>query len=825
MPNKLDKFFVWCYAWNMLELQDRNKSDFLSLKEENEKLRTENNILKADIGYWKKQHERATEREKALTKELQDKNARITYLTRQLYEKKTEQGKLKSEVTQESEAPERRSRGQQPGTPSPKRRDHAHLDTQDEHYDLSDLEKFCPSCGLPLIEMPDTEDSELLETQEVSGYRRLIHRKKYLPGCKCPGNKGLITAPGPAKLIPHSRYGTSVWIHILIRKYHLQIPIARILKNLSLHGVAIPAGSVGDNLKRLAPLFEPIYKALEHRSLSAEWWQADETRWHVFEKTPTKTNSNWYLWVFISTESIVHVIDPTRAAKVIEDHLGSIIEGILLVDRYSAYKSFAGKREGVKLAFCWAHARRDFREAGLQYSEILDWAQKWEANINTLFHLNTLRLQYPVDSPLFKKEDDHLRKAMEAMKLSFTAELAELKLHHQQKKVLVSLSNHWDGLRVFLDHPQIPMDNNGSERTLRNPVVGRKNYYGSGTQWSADFTASLFSIFETLQLWDINQIVWLSDYFRACALNGGKAPADVSEHLPWNIKERTEKTWSFYGRVFSQNELDGIRAIIDEDASRNRTNIAQLACEQLAWKKPDGSYKTQSMRLVLIKMEAQALLVLPPAGKYTQTERKPLLHTEKTLPREPLLLPAGELLDLRVHTATSEEISLWNEYIDRYHYLGYTPMAGAQMRYFVYSGTDIVALLGFSASAWKVAPRDWFIGWSDEKRKENLQLVVNNSRYLILPWINSKNLASKILGLVAKRIGDDWQSRYKYRPVILETFVEKNRFAGTCYKAANWKWVGTTKGLGKKGRLKEIKLPPKEVFLYPLEKNFKKLLC
>jgi hypothetical protein len=147
------------------------------------------------------------------------------------------------------------------------------------------------------------------------------------------------------------------------------------------------------------------------------------------------------------------------------------------------------------------------------------------------------------------------------------------------------------------------------------------------------------------------------------------------------------------------------------------------------------------------------------------------------------------------------------------------------MRYFVRSGDAILALAGFAAAAWRVAPRDRYIGWSEEKRKENLHLVVNNARFLILPWVTSKNLASMILGLVAARIGDDWQSRYKYRPVLLEIFVEKARFTGACYKAADWKSVGSTTGRGKKDRLREAKLPPKDIFLYPLVKDFRPLLC
>ena len=164
-------------------------------------------------------------------------------------------------------------------------------------------------------------------------------------------------------------------------------------------------------------------------------------------------------------------------------------------------------------------------------------------------------------------------------------------------------------------------------------------------------------------------------------------------------------------------------------------------------------------------------------------------------------------------------------YLDRYHYLKYTSLPGAQIKYFVYSGDDLLALLGFGAAAWRVAPRDWYIDWSEEKRKENLHLVINNARFLILPWVYSKNLASKILGMVSRQIADDWQKQYNYRPVLLETFVEKQRFSGTCYKAANWKNVGTTKGRGKKDRFNEANLPKKDIFMYPLEKNFRSMLC
>lgn len=798
------------------------------LREDNEHLLSENNALKADIAYWKSRHHDAVAREKALQEALEDREAYIKYLTRQLYGRKHERSATGSQAGEPCEASEKRTRGQQPGRASTKPRDQSHLAVEEEVYDLPDSERFCASCGLPLQEMPDSEDSTLIETLEVRGYQRRIRRRKYKRGCTCPGTKGITTAAGPAKLIPHSRYGASVWIHILIRKYRLQIPVDRILKNLALHGLSIPKGSVGDGLKRLAPLFEPVYEALGERSRQSSWWQADETRWNVFETTKSKSTFKWYLWVFASLQSVVYVIDPTRSTEVIESHLGTVVEGILLVDRYSAYKAYAKRNDSIILAFCWSHARRDFRDAGLKYESIREWADAWVERIGELFHHNGLRLQYPESSPQFKRADRLLHETAAGMKDVLDSERRKPKLHHAQRAALASLADHWDGLTVFLGSPQIPMDNNGSERILRTPVVGRKNYYGSVTHWSARFTAVMFSIFETLALWQINELEWLSDYLRSCALAGGTAPQDISQHLPWNIRKERERSWKYSGRTFSESELETIGAIIDEDTTGMRTVIARQACEQLGWYRDDGELKTASMMKVLAAMQADALIELPSSrGTTARVRAKPPQHTERTEPGEPIGAPAGVLArDLRIEIAeTDEQKSLWNEYVDRYHYLGYTPMAGAQLKYLVYSGDRLLALLGFGASAWKIAPREWYIGWSAKKREENLKLVVNNARFLILPWVTSKNLASLLLSRVTARLPDDWMQRYRYKPVLLETFVEKKRFTGASYRAANWKHVGATKGRGKMDRFNESALPVKDIYLYPLHEEFKRLLC
>ncbi len=163
--------------------------------------------------------------------------------------------------------------------------------------------------------------------------------------------------------------------------------------------------------------------------------------------------------------------------------------------------------------------------------------------------------------------------------------------------------------------------------------------------------------------------------------------------------------------------------------------------------------------------------------------------------------------------------------IERYHYLGYTPLSGAQIRYLVLGNSRLLAALGFGAAAWAVAPRDQFIGWSREQRKERLNLLVNNARFLILPWIDVHNLASYILAHIAKRLPQDWQALYGYRPLLLETFVQKDRFHGTCYRAANWIYVGETKGRGKLDRNHRHSLAIKDIYLYPLDKRFRKKLC
>jgi transposase len=193
------------------------------------------------------------------------------------------------------------------------------------------------------------------------------------------------------------------------------------------------------------------------------------------------------------------------------------------------------KNKNIILAFCWSHVRRDFLGVAKDRPQHEAWAFEWIKDIANLYHLNSLRLEVLNKPETFALRDKSLRMAVEQMSLKWDSELKDKGTALAQQKVLESLKNHWEGLTVFVEHPEIPMDNNEAERLERTPVLGRKNFYGSGALWSGDMAAVLFSIFQTLGLWNINQRLWTTAYLEACAANQGKAPENIRSFLPWNM--------------------------------------------------------------------------------------------------------------------------------------------------------------------------------------------------------------------------------------------------------------------------------------------------
>ena len=280
----------------------------------------------------------------------------------------------------------------------------------------------------------------------------------------------------------------------------------------------------------------------------------------------------------------------------------------------------------------------------------------------------------------------------------------------------------------------------------------------------------------------------------------------------------------YCGRDFTEGEIDLIRELL-RTPTMNRARLSREVCERLRWRRENGGLKDMSCRVALLRMQTDGLISLPAPRNPKPVTYRSYPHIEQAI-LEPATLPTIDLARITVEPVLIRADSLlWNAYIERHHYLGHQLMPGAQLRYFVRAAGHIIAALGFGASAWKVKPRDQIIGWTAEQRQRNLHLVVNNARFLILPWIRCQNLASRILALVSRRLPDDWQVRYAYRPVLLETFVEKPRFTGTCYKAANWRNLGDTQGRGKLDTLHRKDQPIKSIWIYPLTPKFQWQLC
>lgn len=495
--------------------------------------------------YWEAMHKKAKQRIADLEQQNADLLAKIRLREQQLFGTKTEATTTPSEATTPAQPAPKKPRGQQRGKPSPPRRDHSHLPAVEDIRDLPADQKACTGCGNPFAPFPGTEDSEVLEI-EVKAYRRVIRRKRYRPTCSCGKHPGIITVAPAEKVIPKSTLGVSLWAEILLDKYLFYRPTYRLLESWKGLGLDLSQGTITDGLQRLLPLFEPVYLALIQHNQQQVHWHADETRWSVFATLEGKVGYRWWLWVFHSEQTAVFVLSSGRAHDVPEGHLGPVQEGILSVDRYSAYKAMKQVKEGlILLAFCWAHVRRDFLGMARSWPTEESWTLGWVERIGQLYQANDARLEALEQGPEeFAALDDRLRQQVSGMATAAEQELQDPALHPAKRRVLTSLSEHWDGLTVFVDFPEVPMDNNAAERRVRGPVVGRKNYYGSGAVWAGELAAMLFSVFATLSLWNINPRLWLTAYLQSCASAGGKAPVCLDDFLPWKLSSEKLAEWS-----------------------------------------------------------------------------------------------------------------------------------------------------------------------------------------------------------------------------------------------------------------------------------------
>jgi hypothetical protein len=282
------------------------------------------------------------------------------------------------------------------------------------------------------------------------------------------------------------------------------------------------------------------------------------------------------------------------------------------------------------------------------------------------------------------------------------------------------------------------------------------------------------------------------------------------------------------GRYFSKKELRQIQETVKMFPNLSRTELAFTICEHLSWTTPKGSNKINSCLSAIGQLENLGYIKLPPKKIKKKRVTKKIVYSDKTVEGTPILCSLEEIspLELRI-VKDKDEVSLWNEYVDRYHYLGYKHPIGDTLRYFIVSKKPDNRLLGclmFTTAVWHLSDRDTWIGWDKKDREKRLNLIVNNNRFLIFPWVKVENLAGKALSIAVKQIQNDWQQECLYRPVLIETFVDASKYSGSCYRAANWQCIGKTTGKAWKDEANTDKTSGKTIFVYPLESNFRAIL-
>lgn len=280
------------------------------------------------------------------------------------------------------------------------------------------------------------------------------------------------------------------------------------------------------------------------------------------------------------------------------------------------------------------------------------------------------------------------------------------------------------------------------------------------------------------------------------------------------------------GQTVSAEDVEAIRALIAAHPTWHRTRLSQELCRYWGWVAANGQCKDMAARALLRKLDAEGLISLPAPVRSANNVFRHRADTALSIEESPIEAALAALLPLQLSSVHGEgEQRLFRALVQRYHYLGYRGAVGENLKYLIYDRQGrVLSCVLFGAAAWTMACRDRFIGWERTERERHLALLANNMRFLIVPWVRVSHLASHILGRIARRISHDWQVKYGHRLVLLETYVEQRRFAGTCYRAANWVCVGKTQGRSRNDRRKRLRVPVKSVWLYALTPHFRSQL-
>ena len=445
-----------------------------------------------------------------------------------------------------------RKRGHQPGAPGHGRTRRPGLEEKTEEHNPPAEACVCSRCGQPYA--PNGAEESTIVEIEVKAHTRRIVRPRWRRSCDCASSPIEVAASPAPRLFDNTLYGISVWACFLFERYACFRPLNSVAAWLSDRGLAISPGTLADSVPRFVPLFEPVAQAILAYQNKAEVRHADETGWRVQALRETDRSSRAWLWTSVTTDAVYFHIDPSRSAEAAEKLFGeTLLHGVIVCDRYSAYKRLARLLGGlVTLAWCWSHMRRDFIDCAAGQERLTEWCERWIERIAAIYRLNEARLAHydpgvKRQSPLFDAAQEALKKALDGLFSDAERELAELPDKVREGKALRSLVNHRDGLSVFLDRPSVPMDNNLAERLLRGPAIGRRLSFGSDSEDGARFTAMMYSVVGTLKMNGIDILRWLEAWLTACARNGGKPPDDLSPWLPWSMSEERRRSFTATG--------------------------------------------------------------------------------------------------------------------------------------------------------------------------------------------------------------------------------------------------------------------------------------
>ena len=502
----------------------RHKSAIRSLSRDNARLR--------------KAVRKALKRGTALETELAGVRASRAVLSRRMYGRRSEQ---------QDKPRSNRRRGQQPGAPGHGRTPRPALEERIETHEPPEEARECSGCGTGYV--ANGERCTTIVEIDVKAHTRRIVRRRWRRRCDCAHVPREVIAPAPDRLFPSTPYGTTVWARVLFERYVCHRPLNGVADWLTRQGLALSAGTLGNSVTRFVALFEPLGEAILEHQHAAPVRHGDETGWRIQELRESGRSGRAWLWVSVTGDAVYFHIDPSRSAEAALVVFGGATAGqVLVVDRFSTYKKLVRVLDGrLTLAWCWAHQRRDFIDCAAGQPQLSRWCRDWLGRIAAIYRLNKTRLSHHradtgEGDEGFAGAQRELESKLKVLFATAERELEKLDEAARQAAPLRSLLKHREGLSVFLGNPRVPMDNNVAERKLRGPVIGRRLSFGSDSKDGAQLTALMYSVVETLAVNGIDVRLWLVEWLKACAANGGRAPPDLSPWLPWSMPRQRRRT-------------------------------------------------------------------------------------------------------------------------------------------------------------------------------------------------------------------------------------------------------------------------------------------